>query len=94
MPTLDETVASDPVRGLIWGPSGNGKTTVIGRMAEFEDLRPIYIFDWDRRITSMQATIDPKLWQFIHSDSYRDNAIPGEAFTRMVTKLERVAGEG
>jgi len=91
---LNEIVQNDPVRGMIWGPSGSGKTTAAGRMAEFEEFRPIYFLDWDRRITSLQATIDPKLWEFIHSDPYRDNAIPGEAFTQMVAKLERVAGEG
>lgn len=90
MPPLNEIIAKDPLRILPYGMSGAGKTTLIGRLAEFPDLRPIYIFDWDLRIGTLKATIPQDLWQFILSDPYRDQSIGGEAFTRMQAMIEKL----
>src|SRR3990167_1447224 len=91
---LNETLQLDPIRGLVYGPSGKGKTSLLGQLALHEDLRPVYFFDWDLRIAALRATLPAECWQFIDSDGYRDLNIGGEAFTLMQAKLEKVDREG
>ena len=87
MPTLAESLSRDPVRALPYGVSGSAKTTLIGMMAAHESLRPIYVFDFDLRISSLRVRIPLELWDFIVSDPYRDSKLPGEAFTLAEYKL-------
>ena len=90
MATLAESLARDPVRGLIYGPVGSAKTTLIGMMALHEELRPIYIFDFDLRISSLRVRIPKEYWNFIESDPYRDSKVPGESFTLAEYKLSQL----
>ena len=91
---LSDIVESDPIRGLVYGVSGSGKTSLLGLMALYEELRPIYYFDWDLRITSLRAKLPKEAWDFIEADPYRDTRIPGEAFTLMEAKIERLESSG
>lgn len=87
MPTLDQIISNDPIRLLAWGVSGSGKTTLIGMMAKHEELRPIYVADFDLRIASLRARLDKEYWPFIESDPYRDVNIAGEAASKLKAKL-------
>ena len=87
MATLAESIARDPIRALLYGVSGSAKTTLIGMMAHHEEFRPIYIFDFDLRISSLRVRIPKELWGLIESDPYRDSRIPGEGFTMAEYKL-------
>lgn len=87
MPTLSALVSRDPIRCLPYGVSGSAKTTLIGMMALHEELRPIYIFDFDLRISSLRVRIPKDCWDFIESDPYRDSRVPGEAFTLAEYKI-------
>jgi hypothetical protein len=91
---LNETLQLDPVRGLIYGRSGDGKTSLLGLLALHPELRPIYVFDWDLRIGALRARLPSEIWQYVESDPYRDITIPGEAFTHMQSKMEKVEKEG
>jgi len=92
--TLDQTLNKDPIRALIYSPSGGGKTTLAGLAALHDELRPIYFFDWDLRIASLQSIIPKEVWTYIHSDPYRDDLVSGSAFTMMMAKLEKLEKEG
>lgn len=94
MPTLDQTLNKDPLRILLWSASGGGKTTLAGLTALHEELRPVYFFDWDLRIASLQAIIPPEVWKYISSDPYRDDKVAGEAYILMLGKLEKLEKEG
>ena len=94
MPSLNETLKVDFMSLLAYGPSGAGKTTGIAWMAAYEEFRPIYFFDWDLRIASLKAKIPSELWQFIHSDPYRDDKVQGEALIFMQAKMEKLEKEG
>lgn len=94
MPPLTETVSSDPIRAAVWGKSGDGKTTLIGMMAKYERFRPIYFFDWDKRIVSLRARIPQELWPHIHSDPYGDTNIQGGGWTAFEAKMQQVDREG
>ena len=91
---LNETLENDPLRILPYGTSGAGKTTLIGRLVEFEEFRPLYVADWDLRIASLRATLPQTLWQYVESDPYRDGNIGGEAFTLMQAKIEKLSSLG
>lgn len=91
---LNETIENDPLRILPYGMSGSGKTSLIGRLAEFPEFRPIYVADWDLRIASLRATLPSHLWEFIESDGYRDGSIGGEAFTLLQAKVEKLTSLG
>ena len=88
---LSETISNDPLRILPYGMTGSGKTSLIGRMAQFEEFRPMYIADWDARVASLRATLAPEYWQYIETDVYRDGNIGGEAYTLMQAKIEKLA---
>lgn len=89
---LSDMIESDPIRALVYGVSGSGKTTLAGLMAMHEELRPIYYFDWDLRLASLRARLPKEVWPFIEVDQYRDKNLPGEAFTLMQAKLDRLEG--
>ena len=90
MATLAESLARDPIRAMPWGVSGSGKTTLLGMMALHEELRPIYVFDFDLRISSLRVRIPKECWEFIESDPYRDSKLAGEAFTLAEYKLSQL----
>ncbi|KKK54906.1 hypothetical protein LCGC14_3079930 [marine sediment metagenome] len=90
MSDLASIIQKDPVRALIYSDSGKGKTSLIGLAALYEEFSPIYIFDWDLRITSLRATIPSAHWHKIESDPYRDNQVGGEAFTKMQALVGRL----
>jgi len=87
MPTLEETVQQDPIRAAVWGVSGAGKTTLAGLMAQYEEFRPIYFADWDRRIVSLRAKVPREYWQYIHSDVYTDTNLQGSGWTAFEAKM-------
>ena len=94
MPSLSQVIHTDPIRGFLYGVSGAGKTSVLGLMAQYEEFTPIYWFDWDKRIASLQARLDKKFWDRVIADPYRDNNIPGEAFILMQAKIDKLEKEG
>ena len=91
---LNETLTNEYIRGLVYAPSGNGKTSLLGLLALHPEFRPVYIFDWDLRIGALRARLPKEVWEFVSSDPYRDNQIGGEAFTLMQAKMERLTQEG
>lgn len=80
MPSLDIAIQNEPIRALIYGVSGSAKTTLAGLMAKHEQLRPIYVLDFDLRIASLRARLTPEEMKFIYFDHYRDNKVQGEAY--------------
>lgn len=80
MPSLEEAIGKEPVRALIYSPTGTGKTSLWGLMAKYEELRPIYCLDFDLRIASLRAILSPDEMRWIKFDSFRDRAIQGEAY--------------
>lgn len=80
MPKLDEAITKQPITALIYSPTGGGKTSLLGLMAKYEELRPIYIMDFDLRIASLRAILTPEDMSHIYFDSFRDNKVQGEAF--------------
>lgn len=93
MPTLEETASKDPIRAAVWGKSGAGKTTLAGLMAAYEEFRPIYFADWDRRIVSLRARVPREFWPYIHSDVYTDTNIQGGGWTAFEAKMMTVEKE-
>lgn len=87
MATLEEAAATEPIRAAVWGQSGSGKTTLAGLMAEFDEFRPIYFADWDRRFVSLRARIPRELWPHLHHDVYTDTNIQGSAWTSFEAKM-------
>jgi hypothetical protein len=80
MPVLSEVVEKEPIRALIYGVSGSGKTSLWGLMAKYEPFRPIYCMDFDLRLASLKAVLSPEELKHIYFDHYRDKAIQGEAY--------------
>lgn len=80
MPTLTDAITKEPVRALAYGTTGSGKTTLWGRMAEYEAFRPIYCLDFDLRIASLRARLSADAFKFIYYDEFRDGRVQGEAF--------------
>lgn len=83
MPQLSETISDSPDTILLYGVSGSGKTTLIGRMAQHERYSPIYMADWDLRLTALRASLDPSIFKNIYYDEFRDKTIGGEAYTSL-----------
>lgn len=94
MPSLNDFISKDPIRAAIWGASGSGKTTLAALMAQFEQFRPIYFFDWDRRMSALRASIPQDLWQYIFADTYSDGQQQGSAWTKMEAKVMTLESEG
>ena len=94
MPPLNQVIHKDPIRGFLYGVSGSAKTTTLGLAAQYDLFAPIYWFDWDLRIASLQATLPSKFWEKIIADPYRDTGIPGEAFILMQAKIDKLEKEG
>lgn len=94
MPTLAETVMLDPIRAAVWGVSGAGKTTLAGLMALYEEFRPLYFADWDRRIVSLRSRIPREVWEHIKSDVYQDTNIQGGGWTGFEAKMLTIDKEG
>lgn len=93
MPTLEETASKDPIRAAVWGKSGAGKTTLAGLMAQYEEFRPIYFADWDRRIVSLRARIPREFWPHIHSDTFGDTGVQGGGYTAFEARMLTVEKE-
>jgi hypothetical protein len=84
-------------RVLVYGRSGSGKTNLVGKVLEVEDMCPLYVFDFDLRLNSILATINRQLIaERLSYDQYRDGARPGSAFTNaeaQLRKLEQMMGK-
>lgn len=80
MPSLEEAITKEPVRALLYGMTGNGKTSLWGLMTKYEQFRPIYCLDFDLRIASLRAVLGPDELKWIKFDQFRDRAIQGEAY--------------
>jgi hypothetical protein len=91
---LSDLISKDPPRALVYGPTGAGKSTLAGLLALEPTLRPIYIADWDLRVASLRRKLPAEVWQYIEVEPYRDVNVQGEAFTKLMAKLERLQGEG
>ena len=91
---LNEILTNEYIRGLIYGPSGNGKTSLLGQLALYDEFRPVYVFDWDLRIGALRSRLPVDVWPFVESDPYRDGNIGGEAFTYMQAKMEKLESLG
>lgn len=94
MPLLSEVVEKDPIRAAVWGVSGSAKTTLAGLMAQYDEFRPIYFADWDRRIVSLRARLPRELWDYIGADTYTDTNIQGGAWTQFEAKVSGIHTEG
>lgn len=88
---LSELAASDPISALVYGPSGTGKTTLLGLMAMHPELSPVYIADTDLRAVSMRVQVPQEAWQNIEVVPYRDSRVQGEACTMLEYNLGRLA---
>jgi len=91
---LSQTINRDPIRGLIYGTSGSGKTSLLGLLAQYEALRPIYFFDFDLRIASLRARLDQQYWDFVDSDPYRDQNVQGESVVYLQAKIDKLVPAG
>jgi hypothetical protein len=84
-------------RVLAYGRSGAGKTNLIGKILEVEEMCPLYVYDFDLRLNSILATINRQLIaERLTYDQYRDGARPGSAFTNaeaQLRKLENMIGK-
>ena len=94
MSTLQDHLTRDPIRAAVWGVSGSAKTTLLGMAAQFEELYPMYIADFDRRVSSLRARIPKEYWDRIHTDSYDDKGVQGNAWTTWEAKIQRLESEG
>jgi hypothetical protein len=79
---------------MVYGVSGSGKTSLLGLLAQFEEFRPIYFFDFDLRIASLRARLDPKYWDFVESEPYRDQKVQGESIVIMQAKIDKLVPLG
>lgn len=81
MPQLSKSLLTlPPIIALVYGTSGSGKTSLIGEAAKHEELRPIYIADFDLRIQSLRATLSIEEMSHIYSDYYQDDKFQGTAW--------------
>lgn len=94
MPTLADAAATDPIRAAVWGKSGDGKSTLIGLMAQFEEFRPVYFADWDRRFVSLRARVPQEVWKYIGYDVYTDVNVQGGGWTAFEARMQRIDQEG
>jgi AAA domain-containing protein len=92
MPSLDEAIGKEPVRALIYSPTGTGKTSLWGLMSKYEEFSPIYCLDFDLRIASLRAILSPAEMSRIKFDSFRDRAIQGEAYVAAEAISRNVKG--
>jgi AAA domain len=92
MPKLGDSITHDPLRILEYGVSGNGKTTLWGLMAKYEEFRPIYCLDFDLRIASLRARLSQEEMSFIYFDSFRDRSIQGESYVAAESISRNVKG--
>jgi hypothetical protein len=75
-------------RVLIYGRSGAGKTNLVGKVLEIEEMCPLYVFDFDLRLNSILATINRQLIvERLSYDQFRDGSRAGSAFTDAEAKL-------
>lgn len=97
MPTGKDLIFDANKRVLIYGRSGSGKTSLIGKALEVPEMCPIYAFDFDMRLNSILAVAPRQLIvENLSYDQYRDTAgQSGKAFTDAEAKLrelERTVG--
>lgn len=79
-------------RVLIYGRSGSGKTSVLGKILETSDFCPLFVFDFDLRINSILAVVEhATIIQNLTYEQYRDGPSPGSAFSGAEAKLRELA---
>ena len=88
MPTGNELLMDPYSTVLVGGPSGSGKTSLIAHALKQPTMCPIYVFDFDLRLSSLLAVTLPDKLAMLSYDQYRDTAsLPGSAFTAAEAKL-------
>ena len=92
MPSLDESVEYDPVRAIVYGPTGSGKTSLWAQMAKYDEFRPIYCLDFDLRISSIRAVLEHDEMKHIKFDYFRDKNIQGEAYIAAESVSRNIKG--
>jgi hypothetical protein len=79
-------------RVLVYGRSGSGKTSLIGKVLEVPEMCPLYVFDFDLRINSILAVVQKQdIIDNLTYDQFRDGAQAGKAFTDAETKYRELA---
>ena len=94
--TLSKFVSTPLLTVLVYGKTGTGKTTLIAKVAAFDEFAPLEIIDFDLRLDGLVEAIPPALLDRIRFESYRDTTIPGEAYDRVWSRLrtlEEIAGK-
>lgn len=91
----------DPwIKALIYGRSGRGKTCTCGFCLCTEEMRPMYVFDFDFRIYSLLSVVGPEELEHLEYDHFIDpEGEKPSAFDRAEGKLRELSktiklGEG
>lgn len=92
MPSLDTAITTEPIRALIYGVSGSAKTTLWGLMAKHPEFSPIYCLDFDLRIASLRARLNPEEMSKIYFDNFRDKSIQGESYVAAESASRNITG--
>jgi len=91
MSTGSELVRDKNKRVLLYGRSGSGKTSLLGKVLDYEHFCPLYIFDFDLRVNSILAVVShDRIVANLSYDQFRDGAAPGSAFSTAETKLREL----
>lgn len=86
-----ELVKDKNKRALIYGRSGSGKTSLLGRVLDYPSFCSLYVFDFDLRINSILAVVDhANIVANLLYDPFRDGAQPGAAFSAAESKLREL----
>jgi len=88
--TLTKFVSSPLITLLVYGKTGTGKTTLVSKVAQFDELAPLEILDFDLRLEGLVESLPKELYERIRFQSYRDTTIPGEAYDRMMARLREL----
>jgi hypothetical protein len=90
MPSGNDLLLDANKRVLLYGRSGAGKTGLVGKVLEVEEMCPLYVFDFDLRVNSILAVVDRSLLGGLTYDQFRDGAKAGSAFTEAEAKMREL----
>ena len=100
MPSGKDLILDANKRALVYGRSGTGKTSLLGKVLELDEMCPLYVFDFDLRLNSILAVVNrQRVVDGLTYDQFRDSTQPGRAFTDAEAKLREIerdikAGKG